>query len=698
MFLGKILGPVMSWCYQVVGNYGWAIILFTLFSKIVLLPVSVWVQKNSIKMVKMQPAVNKIKIDHFGDKDAIADEQSKLYKKEKYNAFASLIPMLIQIVLLIGLVDVINHPLTYITKTDKHDISALVEVALENNENLDPESSGLEIAVVDDIQNGRFIEQYKESIMFSSFAPMPYTIQEIQGLKMRFAGFDLGWIAVSTGGIAWLVPLIAGFSAFLLCVAQNAINVLQAEQSKLNKYGMMAFSVGLSLYLGMFVPAGVALYWTASNLFAILQQWLLNIAINPKKHVNYEELEKTRKELSELNNMKSVKSLPPEAKKKAKADYKRFFSIINKHLVFYSESNGFYKYYKGIIEYILSHTNITIHYITSDFNDGIFELEKQNEHIKAYFIDEKRLITLMMKLEADVVAMTMPDLETYHIKRSYIRKDIEYVYIPHGMDSNNMAFRTKALNAFDTVFVCGPHQLEEMEKIAKLYGLSEQKFIKYGYCLLDRMIEDYESSPHPENAVKTVLIAPSWQKDNIIDLCLDKVMESMRGKDYNVIVRPHPQHVRHAPEKFEHLKEQYKDDKNITIQTDFSSNDTVFNADILITDWSSISQDYAFTTKKPVIFIDTPPKIMNPDYKQIDTEPINFWIRNEVGRVVKLDELDKLDEIVRDMLSRRGEYHEKISALTERCVYNLGSGAEVGGKYIIEAVQNQIRKRKENKS
>ena len=102
----------MRFCYNIISNYGWAIILFTLFSKIVLLPVSVWVQKNSIKMVKMQPAVNRIKIDHFGDKDAIADEQSKLYKKEKYNAFASLIPMLIQIILLIGLVEVINHPLT----------------------------------------------------------------------------------------------------------------------------------------------------------------------------------------------------------------------------------------------------------------------------------------------------------------------------------------------------------------------------------------------------------------------------------------------------------------------------------------------------------------------------------------------------------------------------------------------------------
>lgn len=698
MFLGKILGPVMNWCYQLIGNYGWAIILFTLFSKIVLLPVSIWVQKNSIKMVKMQPAVNKIKIDHFGDKDAIMEEQSKLFKKEKYNGFATLVPLIIQIILLLGIVDVINHPLTYITRTDSGCISAMTQVALDNNEKLDEGSSGLEIAVVDDIQNGRHLEEYTASIAHFEAASSEEIIGGIKSLKMNFAGFGLGWVAVSTGGMAWWIPVIAGVSAYLLCLAQNAINVLQAEQSKWNKYGMMAFSVGLSLFLGISVPAGVALYWTASNLMAILQQWLLNIAINPKKYVDYETLEKTRKELSELNNMKSVKALPPEAKKKAKEDYKRFFHIVNKHLVFYSESNGFYKYYKGIIEYILNHTNITIHYITSDFNDGIFELEKQNERIKAYFIDEKRLITLMMKMDADVVAMTMPDLETYHIKRSYIRKDIEYVYVPHGMDSNNMAFRTKALNAFDTVYVCGPHQLEEGEKIAKLYGLENQKFVKYGYCLLDQMIADYEAAPHPENEVKTVLIAPSWQKDNIIDLCLDGVMESMRGKDYNVIVRPHPQHVRHAPEKFEHMKEQYKDDKNITIQTDFSSNDTVFNADILITDWSSISQDFAFTTKKPVIFIDTPPKIMNPDYKWIDTEPINFWIRNEVGTVVKTDELDKLDAIVRDMLSRREEYHDKIAALTEKCVYNLGKSAEVGGKYIIEAVQNQIKKRKDSSS
>ena len=115
---------------------------------------------------------------------------------------------------------------------------------------------------------------------------------------------------------------------------------------------------------------------------------------------------------------------------------------MNKHLVFYSESSGFYKYYQGIIEWLLAHTNLTIHYITSDPEDQIFALAEKEDKIRAYYIGEKRLITLMMKMDADVVVMTMPDIENFHIKRSYIRKDMEYIYIPHCMDSLNMTMRT----------------------------------------------------------------------------------------------------------------------------------------------------------------------------------------------------------------------------------------------------------------
>ena len=57
-------------------------------TEIILLPLSVWVQKNSIKMVKMQPEINRIKAKFFGDADTIADEESKLYKRYKYNCIS----------------------------------------------------------------------------------------------------------------------------------------------------------------------------------------------------------------------------------------------------------------------------------------------------------------------------------------------------------------------------------------------------------------------------------------------------------------------------------------------------------------------------------------------------------------------------------------------------------------------------------
>lgn len=680
----------MRFCYNLFENYGIAIILFTLFSKIVLLPMSIWVQKNSIKMVKMQPDINRIKINYFGDKDKIAEEQEKLYKQEKYNAFASIIPLLIQIVLLIGLAEVINHPLTHIIKIPSDVSEKLTAVVIENNSDLDKESSSLELEVVNDINSNNNIEKYREILNSDE------TIENIRKLNFNFCGIDLTWISIQEGGISILIPIIAGLSALVMCVAQNMMNVLQLQQSKANKYGMLIISVGLSLYLGAFVTAGIALYWTASNIFAVIQQWLLNIFINPKKYVDYEDLEKTTKQLKEMSSDKNEKRTK-EQKKKEKEDYARFFKIVNKHLVFYSESNGFYKYYKGIIEYLLKNTNLTIHYITSDFNDNIFKMEKENPKIKAYYIGEKKLITLMMKLESDVVVMTMPDLENYHIKRSYIKKDIEYIYIPHGMDSLNLTMRKGSMDHFDTVFTTGRHQMEEAIKTNEVYNLKDRKLIEWGYTLLDDMVKDYEETKVEESAVRTVLIAPSWQKDNIVDLCLDELLEQLSKTKYQIIVRPHPQQVRHMKEKFDNLKEKYSDNKNIIIQTDFSSNNTVFNASMLITDWSGIAYEYAFTTKKPVIFIDTPMKIMNPEYKVLDIEPFNIWARDEIGQVVKVEQLDSIEKTIDDIFNNADQYNEKISRMVEEYVYNLGNSSEIGGKYIVQTIQNKIKEKRGEK-
>ena len=689
-----ILGKVMSLLYDIFNNYGLAIILFTLFSKIVLLPISIWVQKNSIKMVKMQPSINKIKIKYFGDKNIIAEEETRLYKKEKYNAFASLIPLLVQIVLLLGLVEVINKPMKYIANVPDNYSNKFVAVALENHKELNKDSSSLQLIVVKDIKNGN-IKNYKKLKKDIGEKKYNKITKDVKNLKLNFLGFDMGWIASTEKGIAYLVPILAGISALLLCICQNIMNVLQAQQSVWNKYGMLIFSVGLSLYLGMFVPAGVALYWIFSNLFAILQQWILNIFINPKKYVDYEELEKTTNELKQLENLNKKNKRTREQKRKEKKDYKRFFSVLNKHLVFYSESNGFYKYYQGIIEYILKNTNIVIHYITSDYNDNIFNLEKENPNIKAYYIEEKKLITLMMKMDADVVVMTMPDLDNYHIKRSYVRKDIEYIYIPHGLDSMNLTMRNASMNNYDTVFVTGKHQEEEALKINELDKLKNRKIFKWGYSLLDNMLENYKPvKSKKEN--KTVLIAPSWQKDNIVDLVLEDILKNLKGKDYEVIVRPHPQQVRHMKEKFEKLNELYKND-NITIQTDFSKNDTVFNADLLITDWSGIAYEYSFTTKKPVLFINTPMKIMNPEYEKTGITPFNIWTREVIGKSIEVDEIDKIENLIEEIFKDNEKYKKEITNLLEESVYNIGNSSKVGAEYIINCIIEKINERKGSK-
>ncbi len=626
--LYNILSWIMNGCYDFCHNYGWSIVLFTFISKIVLLPVSLWTYMNSITMIKIQPDINFLKVKYYGQKDMIAEEQAKLFKEQKYHPLASTIPLIVQLVLLMGVVGTIR-------------------MGIEN-----------------------------------------------PSINMMFGPVDLGEVPSQVGiGLIWS-PIVAGFSAWILCIAQNASNVLQSEQSKYNKYGTMIFSVGLSLYLGWFVPIGTALYWVCSNLMAVMQLYILNGIIKPRKYVDYEKLEKSRRALNEIQSVgkKKKESLFSENKRRERNDYKKFFSVVNKHLVFYSESNGFYKYFKGFIEYLLEHTNITIHYITSDPKDSIFEMEKVNPQIRAYYIGENRLITLMMRMDADMVVMTMPDLDNFHIKRSYVRDDVEYVFVQHGMGSNNMGMRKGCMDHFDTIFCVGPHQVSEVKETEKEYNLPSKKLIEVGYPLIDEIRNKFQLMEHTKNKRKKILIAPSWQEKNIVDSCLEEILDALKNLDYEIIVRPHPQEVRLKKDYMEVLKQKYSSD-NVIIQTDFTSNNPIMEADLLITDWSGISWEYAFTTLRPILFIDTPMKVMNPEYQRIDTIPLNILLRDKLGKSLKLDQLGQIVEVVEYLIERKLEYSKNIEALAYQYIYNLGSSTEVGAKYIINSLQEKLKQK-----
>lgn len=352
--------------------------------------------------------------------------------------------------------------------------------------------------------------------------------------------------------------------------------------------------------------------------------------------------------------------------------------------MFYSEQSGFYKYFQNIIEALLEQTEETIYYVTSDPKDRIFE--QGNDRVKAYYIAGNQLIALMMKLECKMVVMTTPDLEKYHIKRSRMKRDIEYVFVDHACTSLNLTYRTGALDYFDTIFVVSRNQGIEIREMEQLRGTKKKRIVKCGYGLIDNMIAAYNAMEKTGNDKPTILVAPSWQYDNILDSCLDRILSQLVCDRYRVIVRPHPQYIRRFPLQMEAILEKYKDKfgPDFAIETDFSSNVTVYTADLVITDWSSIAFEFSFTTDKPTLFVNTAMKVVNKDYRKIKLTPFDITAREEIGRAISKEETENICQVVDSLLASQESYKVRIRELKNSYFYNLGTSGEAAAAYIAE--------------
>lgn len=522
-------------------------------------------------------------------------------------------------------------------------------------------------------------------------------VKVIYAIAAQEQGSLIGRIPVRDGGIAWIMPLIAGAAAWFLGWCQNRINPLQHEQTRAQQITTNGISIAISLFLGAYVAMGVGLYWAASNLFSILVQLWCNVTIKPKSCVDYPELYRSKDELRKFEDgLKRVVS--KDDRKREKEDYRKFFHIANKHVVFYSEGSGFYKYFEGLMDWLLKHTNLTLHYVTNDPKDQIFAIAEREPRIKPYYIGEVKIIPLMMKMDADIVVMTTPDLGKYQIKRSYVKKDVEYIYMTHGVSSVHMCLRQGAFDNYDTIFTVGQFQVDEHRKTESLYRLKEKKLVKTGYLLLDSLIKQYQSSVRAGKGRHRILIAPSYQEGNILETCIDKLIEQF-GKldDVLTVVRPHPRFITHQPARMNALLAKYKDaskDK-LAFELDFKSNSSIYDSDIVVSDWSSIAYEFSFTTKKPCILVNTAMKVINPEWEKLGITPADIWMRDGVGKSFDLDGLDGVAEAAADMLSHPDKFADQIRLLMAKSLFNPGHASEVAGKYILDSL---IAKQKGKKS
>lgn len=310
------LGFVMRLCFNIVKNYGFAIILFTVIVRLLMAPLSIKQQKGTLKMVRLKPKIDALNKKYSNNKEKLNQEMMALYQKEHYNPMSGCLPSLIQLPILFGLIGVIYKPLKYILNIPQDVISQILSTAGLAENNVYSEINVIEQFVNNNGIFGDIATQY------------PDAYEKIVGFSgsFKFLGLDLLGVTNplseqgSWASMLWLIPILSGAFAFLSSFLSQKMNVMSANGENPMGGGMkmMLYIMPLfSAWIAFTVPAGVGFYWVCSNLVMIAQMLILNKIYNPKKLLAQIEAEEASKPKSKrgIEKMEKEKKIQIESKK-----------------------------------------------------------------------------------------------------------------------------------------------------------------------------------------------------------------------------------------------------------------------------------------------------------------------------------------------------------------------------------------------
>ncbi len=260
------LGYLFKWIYYLVGNYGWTIILFTLFMKLVLFPLTLKQQKSMKKTQAIQPKLAKIQEKYKYDQEKLNQETMKLYQEAGVNPLGGCLPMLIQFPILIALYNIIRKPISYVMMLSR-------DVVVQIYEKIN--GAAAEFARIDQINLANQMHDAYDKV------------QEFVGthdlINFNFFGFDLSVTPslqyISEHWMYALIPLVAGGTTYLVSYLSNKMSgINQAENNpSASSMKMMNYLFPLmTAWFAITLPAGLGLYWVVSNIFQILQMYLTN--------------------------------------------------------------------------------------------------------------------------------------------------------------------------------------------------------------------------------------------------------------------------------------------------------------------------------------------------------------------------------------------------------------------------------------
>ena len=294
-FFANIFGYLLEFLYNLINNYGLAIILFTIIIKLLLLPLSIKQQRTMKKSAKLQEKIKTIQFKYKNDPEKMNKEVMELYKNEKMSPFSGCLTAIIQFLLLLSIFYLVRSPLTYMEKLSKDDINKYVTQLQEEGK--------ISSSVYPEIDVIREYNWLKEK------NPEDSNIDKVN-LQMNLFGLDLSKVPQQNMAdyTVYIIPVLYILSSFISIRMTTAMQQKQQEEKQENIIDgetgkelvpeeesnemdavmqtnkMMSWMMPImSISIAFVAPLGLALYWLMSNILMILERLVLNKAIKTEE-------------------------------------------------------------------------------------------------------------------------------------------------------------------------------------------------------------------------------------------------------------------------------------------------------------------------------------------------------------------------------------------------------------------------------
>lgn len=338
------LGWILDLFYRLIGNYGFAIILFTVFVKLVLFPLDIKQRRSMAKTQKIQPLLMEVQKKYANDKDKLNRETMQLYQKYGISPTSGCLPMFIQFPIIIALYWVVRKPIFYMMGVSAEDIWRIGEAFnswAASNPTLLPDAlkSAVPVTFADrsnnsfglhEIQIAQLLFKNPEILAHPAIASWGKSLNPID---FGFLGMDLSevpnfnaFLAMFVGKfnnlttntvLLWTIPILSGVSSFAASRVVSPVKkkkkkkgiILSEEEKKLESNAnsstndtMQSMTMIMPIFSAWFaftLPAAVGLYWIISNVIQIIQHIFVTKYFT--NDVSLEELE------GDIKNVKSRK-------------------------------------------------------------------------------------------------------------------------------------------------------------------------------------------------------------------------------------------------------------------------------------------------------------------------------------------------------------------------------------------------------